>query len=353
MTTVAVYGAGSWGTALAVLLAKKGYSVAMIGRRGEQVEEMQDRRENVRYLPGVVLPPGVKPTTDVARLAADIVIFSVPSHNVREAARLALPHLPAGAIIVNTAKGLEEGTMKRLSQVLQEELCQHPIVVLSGPSHAEEVGRDMPTTVVAAGDLPIAQQVQDLLMASTFRVYTNPDLVGVELGGALKNVIALCTGIAEGLGYGDNTKAALMTRGLAEIARLGTDMGGDPLTFAGLAGVGDLIVTCTSRHSRNRRAGLLLGEGKPLAQVLEEVGMVVEGVRTTRVARELARKRGISMPIVEEAYNVLFEGADPKVAVSNLMMRGKRHELEEVAAVRLSRKEALSARIGKGSDGIG
>lgn len=338
MATVAVYGAGSWGTALAVLLAKTGYAVALIGRGSGEIGEMRKRRENVRYLPGVVLPHGLEPTTDLTRLAADTVIFSIPSHGVREAARLARSQLRVGTIIVNAAKGLEEGTKRRLSQVLQEELPEHPVVALSGPSHAEEVGRDMPTTVVVAGDLPVAQQVQDLLMTPKFRVYTNPDLVGVELGGALKNVIALCTGIAEGLGYGDNTKAALMTRGLAEIARLGTDMGGDPLTFAGLAGVGDLIVTCTSQHSRNRRAGVALGQGKPLDQALAEVGMVVEGVRTTRVAHELAQSRGISMPIVEEAYHVLFEGADPKIAVSNLMLRGKRHELEEVAAVRLSRE---------------
>jgi glycerol-3-phosphate dehydrogenase (NAD(P)+) len=197
----------------------------------------------------------------------------------------------------------------------------------------------MPTTVVVASEnLEAAEKVQDLMMNPKFRVYTNPDQVGVELGGALKNVIALCTGIAEGLGFGDNTKAALMTRGLAEIARLGVAMGGNPLTFAGLAGVGDLIVTCTSQHSRNRRAGVALGQGKPLDQVLEEVGMVVEGVRTTRVAYELSRLHGISMPIIEQAYHVLFEGANPKVAVSTLMMRGKKHELEEVAQIALNRK---------------
>ncbi|CAA7602026.1 glycerol-3-phosphate dehydrogenase [NAD(P)+] [Acididesulfobacillus acetoxydans] len=338
MVKVAVNGAGSWGTALAVLLAQAGYSVTLIGRRSEEVEEMGRRRENARYLPGVMFPPDLQVTTDLAALNADLVVFSIPSHGVREAARLASPHLRAQTLIVNTAKGLEEGSHKRLSQVLTEELPGHPVVVLSGPSHAEEVGLNMPTTVVAAGELTTAQRVQDLFMTPRFRVYTNPDLVGVELGGALKNVIALCTGIAEGLGYGDNTKAALMTRGLAEIARLGTAMGGDPLTFAGLAGVGDLIVTCTSRHSRNRRAGVALGEGKPLDLVLSEVGMVVEGVRTTRVAHELARLKGIAMPIVEEAFQVLFAGADPKAAVSNLMERGKRHELEEVAAVRLQRE---------------
>lgn len=339
MKKVAVYGAGSWGTALAVLLAKAGHKVALVGRRAEEMQDLKSRRENMRYLPGVVLPHGLEPTTTLEELAAEMVVFSIPSHALREAAGLARPYLLPKAVVVNTAKGLEELTHARLSIVLKEELPQHPVVVLSGPSHAEEVGRDMPTTVVAAGELSVAEYVQDMMMTPKFRVYTNPDVVGVELGGALKNVIALCTGIAIGLGYGDNTQAALMTRGLAEIARLGTAMGGHPLTFAGLAGVGDLIVTCTSQHSRNRRAGIALGQGKPLEEVLREVGMVVEGVRTTKVARELAAARGVSMPIVEEAYRVLFEGADPKIGVSNLMLRGKRHELEEVAAMRLNQEE--------------
>lgn len=339
MTDIAVYGSGSWGTALAVLMAKAGNRVALIGRNEEEIRQMQERRENLRYLPGVVLPQPLEPTTDLNRLDTDWVILSVPSHAVRNTACLIRPHLRPGAVIVNTAKGLEEGTQKRLSQVLKEELPDHPIVVLSGPSHAEEVGRDMPTTIVVASEnLEAGERVQDLLMTPKFRVYTNPDVIGVELGGALKNVIALCTGIAEGLGFGDNTKAALMTRGLAEIARLGATMGGNPLTFAGLSGVGDLIVTCTSLHSRNRRAGVLLGQGKPLEQVLQEVGMVVEGVKTTKVAYELSQERGISMPIIEEAYHVLFEGSNPKIGVSNLMMRGKKHELEEVAQLALEHK---------------
>lgn len=339
MAKISVYGAGSWGTALAVLMGKAGHQVSLIGRDAEEMRLMRERRENLRYLPGVVLPQTVKPCTDLRAIEAEMVVLSVPSHSVRSASRLFKPYLKPGSIVVNTAKGLEEGTHLRLSEVLTEELPEHPIVVLSGPSHAEEVGRDMPTTiVVASNDSVAAEKVQDLMMTPKFRVYTNPDGIGVELGGALKNVIALCTGIAEGLGFGDNTQAALMTRGLAEIARLGVAMGGNPLTFAGLAGVGDLIVTCTSQHSRNRRAGVALGKGKPLEQVLEEVGMVVEGVRTTRVAYELSRRQGISMPITEQAYQVLFEGADPKVAVSNLMMRGKKHELEEVAQIALKQK---------------
>jgi Glycerol-3-phosphate dehydrogenase len=330
MPNVAVYGAGSWGSALAVVLANAGHQVALIGRHADEMGLMSKHRENARYLPGVVLPPGVLPTTDLSLLNVDLVVFSVPSHSVRQAARLVKPYLKPGCIVVNTAKGMEEGSHLRLSEVLTGELPHHPIAVLSGPSHAEEVGQNMPTTVVVASDVENAKAVQDLMMTPEFRVYTNPDVIGVELGGALKNVIAVCTGIAEGLGFGDNTKAALMTRGLAEIVRLGVALGGNPMTFAGLSGVGDLIVTCTSKHSRNRRAGVALGQGKSLETVLQGVGMVVEGVRAARIAYQLSRENNISMPITEQAYKVLFEGADPKVAVADLMMRGKRHELEEV-----------------------
>ncbi len=339
MARIAVYGAGSWGTALAVMLAKAGHEVALIGRDQNQISGMEESRENSRYLPGVKLSASLKLTTDLQALEAELVIFAVPSHSVRAAGRMARAYVQKGSIIVNTAKGLEEGSRLRLSEVLTEELPGHSVAVLSGPSHAEEVGRDMPTAVVVASDLDTAEKVQDLLMTPNFRVYTNPDVIGVELGGALKNVIALCTGMADGLGFGDNTKAALMTRGLAEIARLGVAMGGHPLTFAGLAGIGDLIVTCTSTHSRNRRAGVALGQGKPLAQVLEEVGMVVEGVRTTKVAYELGKAKDVPMPITEQAYKILQEGADLRRAVSELMLRGKRHELEEVAAITLSKTE--------------
>lgn len=333
MAHVAVYGSGSWGTALAVVLTSAGHEVALIGRNPAEIGEMASCRENKRYLPGVLLPEGLTPTLDLDRLAADMAVLSVPSHAVREGAKAIRPHLHPYTIVVNTAKGLEETSHQRLSQVIGEELPDHSLAVLSGPSHAEEVGRDIPTAVVVSALSPaVAEKAQDLFMTPKFRVYTNPDMVGVELGGALKNIIALCTGIAEGLGFGDNTKAALMTRGLAEISRLGGALGANLLTFAGLAGVGDLIVTCTSRHSRNRRAGLALGAGKKLDAVLEEVGMVVEGVRTTKVAYELAQRMNISMPITEQAYKVLFEGADPRQAVSDLMLRGKKHEMEEVVA---------------------
>lgn len=333
LAKITVYGAGSWGTALAITIGKAGHEVALLGRNPEDILTMSKERENLRYLPGAVLPQNVNPTTDLQILQdSEVIVLSVPSHSVRATAQKIKPLIKDSTILVNTAKGLEEGTHLRLSQVIAEELPNNPIVVLSGPSHAEEVGREMPTTVVVSSpDLQVAEKIQDLMMTPTFRVYTNPDIVGVELGGAFKNIIALCTGLADGLGFGDNTKAALMTRGITEITRLGVALGGNTLTFAGLAGVGDLIVTCTSQHSRNRRAGVALGQGKSLAEVLQEVGMVVEGVRITRVAYELSKELDISMPITEQAYYVLFEGKDPHEAVASLMMRGKKHEIEEVA----------------------
>jgi len=331
-----VIGAGSWGTALARLLALKSYSVRLWDVVPESAVEIQELRENRRYLPGVVIPSNVLVTNDLAESVheSELVVLAVPSHAIREVCGLLRPLLPPSATIVNVAKGIETETLLRMSQVVEEALedTASRIVTLSGPSHAEEVGRDIPTTVVvAAKSASAAEKAQDWFMTPRFRVYTNPDLVGVELGGALKNIIALCAGISDGLGFGDNTRAALITRGLAEIARLGVAMGANALTFAGLAGVGDLIVTCTSLHSRNRRAGIALGQGKPLDQVLEEVGMVVEGVRTTKAAYHLAQSRGVEMPISGEAYKILFEGQNPAVGVANLMLRGKTHEVEEVA----------------------
>ncbi|AVX20422.1 MULTISPECIES: NAD(P)H-dependent glycerol-3-phosphate dehydrogenase [Carboxydocella] len=335
---VAVIGAGSWATALAVLLSRNGKEVTMWARRQQQIEEMLEYRENRSYLPGVSLPPQLRLTADLELALADAeaVVLGVPSHAVRETIKRVAGFLKPQQhrLIVNTAKGLEEGSFLRLSQVIASELpdvFRDKIVVLSGPSHAEEVGREIPTAVVAAAaKRETAEAAQDLFMSPAFRVYTNPDVVGVELGGALKNIIALCTGISDGLGFGDNTKAALMTRGLAEIARLGSSLGAQPLTFAGLAGVGDLIVTCTSLHSRNRRAGILIGQGKKLEEALAEIKMVVEGVRTCKVARSLAQNLGVSMPITEQAYQVLFAGADPREGVARLMQRGKTHEMEEV-----------------------
>jgi len=328
---IAVFGSGSWGTAIARVLAQAGHKVSLIGIFPDEIEAIIKNKENVKYLPGVSLPEEIFPTTDLNQAYSDAVFLSVPSHAVRESARLLKPYLKPGCIIVNTAKGLEENTHLRLSQVLAQELPNHPISVLSGPSHAEEVGKDVPTTVVAAArDIATAEAVQDLIMTPYFRVYTNLDIIGVEMGGSLKNIIALCTGVLEGMNPRDNTKAALITRGLAEITRLGVALGAKAQTFSGLTGIGDLIVTCTSIHSRNFRAGKALGTGKPLAEVLNEVGMVVEGVRTTKVAFELSQRLNISMPITEHAYKVLFEGMTPNEALVNLMMRGKKHETEDL-----------------------
>jgi glycerol-3-phosphate dehydrogenase (NAD(P)+) len=326
---IAVFGSGSWGTAIALLLVRAGHKVSLIGIFSDEIELMKRRKENVPYLPGIFLPEEITPTTELTEIDAEAVFLVVPSHAVRESARLIKPYLRPGSIIVNAAKGLEENTHLRLSQVLEEELPNHPIAVLSGPSHAEEVGRDVPTAVVVASeDISIAEAVQDLIMTSKFRVYTNQDIIGVELGGALKNIIALCTGILEGMNPRDNTKAALITRGLAEITRLGIAMGAERQTFSGLSGIGDLIVTCTSLHSRNLRAGRALGAGKPLEEVLREVGMVVEGVKATKVAYELSKKHAVPMPITEQAYKVLFDGTSPDEALVNLMMRGKKNETE-------------------------
>lgn len=330
---IAVLGAGSWATALAVLLSKKTRRVELWARRQELAAQI-NRGENARYLPGVLLPENVRAGLDLegTLAGAGAVIFALPSHSFREVLRAARPYLPREILLINAAKGLEENTCLRMSEVFLEETGPAPArfyVVLSGPSHAEEVGREMPTAVVcAAFSREAGRAAQDLLMTENFRVYTSPDVKGVELGGSLKNVIALGTGIAEGLGFGDNTKAALMTRGLAEITRLGSVLGADPRTFAGLAGVGDLIVTCASMHSRNRRAGMEIGQGKSLAEALAAVNMVVEGVRTTRAARQLALRHRVEMPITEQIYQVLFAGLSPKKAVVNLMTRDRREELE-------------------------
>jgi glycerol-3-phosphate dehydrogenase (NAD(P)+) len=324
-----------------VHLAGKGLAVRLWEREPDLARKLNELRENPRFLPGVALPPAVEVSADMGRVlqGAGAVILAVPSQSVREVVRRCRPALEPDCCLINAAKGLEETTCLRLSQVICEEAgdVAGRLAVISGPSHAEEVGRGMPTAVVAAAiERAVAEQVQDLFMTASFRVYTNSDLVGVELGGALKNVIALGAGIAEGLGYGDNTKAALLTRGLTEIARLGIALGASPLTFLGLAGVGDLIVTATSKHSRNRRAGMLLGQGLGLKEALELVGMVVEGVATIRVARQLSQVYGIEMPITEQTYQVLFSGLPPDVAVSNLMTRTRRHEVEEVFLQRIS-----------------
>jgi glycerol-3-phosphate dehydrogenase (NAD(P)+) len=323
-------GAGSWGTALAVLLANNGHQVKMWSCFSEEVEMINRDREHVHKLPGVKVPQGVSCTGDMeeALIDTDAVVSVVPSQTVRKNAVEFSRYIKDGQIIVSCAKGLEDNTGLRMSEVLKQEIPGALVVALSGPSHAEEVGKDIPTAIVAASeDMKAAEFVQDLFMSPSFRVYTNSDITGVELGGALKNIIALCAGISDGLGFGDNTKAALMTRGITEMSRLGVSLGAKPETFSGLAGIGDLIVTCTSMHSRNRRAGILIGEGKSVKEAIEEVKMVVEGVTTTKAAYDLAVNQGIEMPITTEAYEVLFNGKNAKQAVIELMTRDKKYEL--------------------------
>lgn len=334
---VSVLVAGSWGTALATVLADNGHQVLLWSRNEEQVREINEHNRNSRFLQDVELSPLIVATHSLQEAVegAEAIIMVVPSSGMREVASNMRPYLNKDALLIHATKGFETGSLKRMTEVIADELPEinpNRLVVLSGPSHAEEVIRKCPTTVVvAAQDLEAAEAAQDLLINAYFRVYTNPDVAGVEVGGALKNIIALGAGLTDGLGFGDNAKAALMTRGLAEIARLGTAMGANPLTFAGLAGIGDLIVTCTSQHSRNWRAGNKLAKGIPLDEVLQEMGMVVEGVKTTKAAYELSRRYDVTMPITDELYKVLFDGKSPQLAAQDLMGRVRTHEIEEVA----------------------
>lgn len=332
-STIAVLGAGSWGTALGLVLHSKGYTVNLWMKDQEQYEKILTTRENTQYLPGIAIPEKINLFTDIeaAIRGADSILIAVPSQAVRSVLKLMKGSIMPQQVIINAAKGLEQQTLLRISEVVEEELPGQPFAVLSGPSHAEEVSKKMPTTVVAASkERAVAEFVQDLFITPTFRVYTNPDLSGVELGGALKNVIAFGAGISDGLGFGDNAKAALMTRGIREIARLGAAMGANIDTFAGLSGIGDLIVTCTSIHSRNRRAGILMGQGKDLDTTLREIGMVVEGITTTRAAYALSKKYEVEMPITEEIYGILYNNTNAKNAVTNLMTRNRTHEMEEI-----------------------
>ncbi|MDB8792836.1 NAD(P)H-dependent glycerol-3-phosphate dehydrogenase [Romboutsia sp. 1001216sp1] len=338
MEKVCILGAGSWGSALGLVLAKKGYEVSIWTLSQEQADKINKTKENIDYLPGVLFPNNITLTTSLEEAVLDskIIVLAVPSQAIRSVSSSLKPFVKDEQIVVDVAKGLERGTGLRLSEVVAEELPNNPYVTLSGPSHAEEVARDIPTTVVVASEnLEVAQTVQDMFMTPKFRVYTNPDIVGVELGGALKNIIAFGAGICDGLGYGDNAKAALMTRGIREIGRLGVKMGANLSTFSGLSGIGDLIVTCTSMHSRNRRAGILIGQGKSLEETLAEVKMVVEGITATEVAYDVSKKLGIDMPITSAIYSVLHEGANPNEVVADLMMRNKTHEIEEVVEDKL------------------
>ena len=328
---ITVVGSGGWGTALALLLLENGNDMALWSHTQEKTDILRATGENP-MLSGVALPKEMRFTSDLADVAdSGAVLMATPSYAVRETARRMKEFIRPGTIIVSASKGIEKDSSLRLSQVIEEETGgKCPVVVLSGPSHAEEVGRRIPTGVVAAADdLTIAQQVQDLFMNQRFRVYTSDDKVGTEICAALKNVIALCAGCCDGMGCGDNTKALLMTRGMAEMARLGVALGGRKETFTGLAGMGDLIVTCCSMHSRNRRCGILIGQGKPIPEALEEIGAVVEGYYAAANARTLAQRAGVEMPIAQAAYEVLYQGRDVRGVVDDLMSRAKRSELEE------------------------
>lgn len=326
---VAVIGDGGWGTALSVLLAGKGRIARLWGAFPDYVAEVRRRRENVRFLPGIPLPEGIELTADLAAAVAgaELIVVAVPSQFMRGVLRRLLPCLPRGVPIVSVAKGIENRTLLRPTQIITEVLGRVPVAALSGPSHAEEVARGLPTTVtVASRNVALARRVQETFMTDRFRVYTTSDVTGVELGGAVKNVVAIAAGICDGLGLGDNAKAALLTRGLAEMMRLGAALGARRATFAGLAGIGDLITTCMSPYGRNRAVGIQIAQGKSLAQILAGMAMVAEGVQTTLSVRALARRHGIEMPVTDQVYSVLFRGKDPRAAVRDLMRRAAKDE---------------------------
>lgn len=331
MANISVLGAGSWGLGLALLLNNNGHNVTVWSVLKDEVAMLQTEREHKRCLPGVRIPDSITISGDTANVInnADVLVLAVASPYTRSTAKLIAPFVKEGQIIVNVAKGVEEHTLLTLCQIVEEEIPQAKVAVLSGPSHAEEVSRGIPTTcVIGAHEKNTAEYLQNIFMSDVFRVYTSPDMLGICIGGALKNVIALAAGIADGLGYGDNTKAALITRGNAEITRLGVAMGANSHTFSGLSGIGDLIVTCASMHSRNRRAGILIGKGYTKDQAMEEVQMVVEGVFSAKAALELSKKYNIEMPIVEQVNKVLFEDKPAAEAVKELMLRDKKIEID-------------------------
>lgn len=328
MTKVSIIGAGTWALGIAVLLSNNGAEVTMWSALEEELDMLRKTHEH-KNLPGVKIPETIILESDLERAisSAEVLVMAVASIYTRRTAARMASFVKKGQIIVDVAKGIEEGTLMTLSEQIQDEIPQANVAVLSGPSHAEEVSRGIPTTcVIGASDQKTAEYLQNLFMSEVFRVYTSPDMKGIELGGALKNVIALAAGVADGLGYGDNTKAALITRGMSEIARLGTAMGAHVETLYGLSGIGDLIVTCASMHSRNRRAGILIGQGKTMEEAMEEVKMVVEGVYSAKAAKALADKYYVHMPLVEEVNHVLFEHKPASEAVRDLMLRDKRIE---------------------------
>ena len=332
MARIGILGAGSWGTALAILLHDNGHDVVVWSIHEAEVEMLNTTRRHESKLPGVEIPEGIRFTTDMKDTMSDkdVCVLAVPSPFIRSTCQKMKEYVRAGQIIVNVAKGIEEKTLMTLSEIISEEIPDANVCVLSGPSHAEEVSRRLPTTcVVSSRTRKTAEYLRSVFVSPVFRVYISPDMLGIELGGALKNVIALAAGTADGLGYGDNTKAALITRGIAEIARLGIKMGGKPETFYGLAGIGDLIVTCASVHSRNRKAGYLIGKGHTMEEAMKEVQMVVEGVYSARAALALATKYQVEMPIVEQVNKVLFENKNAEEAVKELMLRDKKIESDD------------------------
>ncbi len=332
MAEIGVIGAGSWGTALARLLAQNGHQVTVWSILEDEVEMLRETREHADKLPGVILPDSVSFTTDLedAVRGKEMLVLAVPSPFTRSTARSMAPHVADGQLIVTVAKGIEEDTLMIQTEIVEQEIPQAETAVLSGPSHAEEVGQGLPTTVVVgAHSRETAERVQSYFMSEVFRVYTSPDMLGIELGGSLKNVIALAAGMADGLGFGDNTKAALITRGIAEISRLAIAMGAQRETLTGLSGMGDLIVTCASMHSRNRRAGILIGQGYTMQEAMDEVQMVVEGVYSAKAAMALAEQYGVDMPIVEQVNRVLFEGQSARDGVYGLMLRDRKSETDD------------------------
>lgn len=328
MANIMILGCG-FGTALGIMWNKYGHNVTAWSKYKEEIDAIRKDGEHKRLLPGVIVPPSIELTTDLSLASGkDILVFAIPSKFVRDVAQSVKPYVTPETIIVNVGKGFEESTEKRLSEVLREELPNNPVVVLTGPSHAEEVARNCPTTVVCSSDDKASTEyIQDTLQNDRFRIYANSDIIGCEIGGAMKNAIALCCGIVEGMGLGDNTLAALMTRGLAEITRLGVAMGGKRETFNGLSGIGDLIVTCTSTHSRNHRAGLLIGDGMPAEEAVARVG-TVEGYNVAIIAQRIARRLGVTTPIIDQLCGVCYEGQNPKESISRLMTRPSRAEEE-------------------------
>ena len=325
----AVVGSGGWGTALALCLLRNGHETLLWSHSRQKAEEMEKTRQN-NMLPGVILPEDLQIAWEPSRVAGhSLVVIACPSVHIRSVCRQVAPYLAEDAVLVSVTKGIEPGSLLRMSQIVREE-THREVAVLTGPSHAEEVAKNIPTACVAASEnQALAELVQDAFMSDSFRVYTSADVIGSELGGALKNVIALCAGVSDGMGNGDNTKAMLMTRGLTEIARLGLAMGARKETFAGLAGVGDLIVTCTSQHSRNRRAGILMGQGKGPQEAMAAVGAVVEGYYAAKSAWELACKLGVEMPIIHGAYRALYENVDVKTVLKSLLCRTRKAETED------------------------